>query len=129
MPIEVDQTPTVMPDEDQCDAAPEEDAELSPLAPLWAEDEYEAEVAAMVADFAPRLFAVFQDYGNRADGRIAAWGMAFEDHAEVVSVERRLRMSLRAPENALHRFNVGRHVRARLVWFNPDAATPLENAA
>ena len=65
-----------------------------------------------------------QEYGERVDGRIAAWGMAFADHAEVVSVTRGLRMSLQAPENALRMFKFGSHVRARLVWFNPDAATP-----
>lgn len=61
------------------------------------------------------------------DGRIAAWGLAFDDHAEVVSVERTRRMSLQAPENALRLFKFGSHIRARLVWFNPDAATPAED--
>jgi len=27
----------------------------------------------------------------------------------------------------LSHFNLGSHVRARLVWFNPDAATPAED--
>jgi hypothetical protein len=58
----------------------------------------------MVADEAPRLFAVVQEYGERVDGQIAAWGMAFADHAEVVSVKRGMRMSLQAPEKALRMF-------------------------
>ncbi|MGH3624505.1 MAG: hypothetical protein ACRDQ5_22420, partial [Sciscionella sp.] len=68
-----------------------------------------------------------QEYGERVDARIAAWGMVFEDHAEVVGVDRGLRMSLQTPEDALRGFNFGSHIRARLVWFNPDAVTPAED--
>lgn len=99
----------------------------SKLPPLCDEPEFAAILEEMVADEAPRLFAVVQEYGDRVDGRIAAWGMAFADHAEIVSVKRGLRMSLQAPENALRMFKFGSHIRARLVWFNPDAATPAED--
>lgn len=81
----------------------------------------------MVADEAPRLFAVIQEYGERADGRIAAWGMAFEDHAAVVSVNGGTQLGLKAPESALRLFAFGKHISTRLVWFNPDAATPRED--
>lgn len=81
----------------------------------------------MVANNAPRLFAVIEEYGERVDATIAAWGMAFRDHAEVVSVDHGLRMSLPTPEEALPGFTFGTHVRARLVWLNPDAATPPED--
>lgn len=80
------------------------------------EPEFTALLEEMVADEAPRLFAVVQEYGERVDGRIAAWGMAFTDHAEVVSVEHAQRMSLRTPRNALRLFSDGSHLRARLVW-------------
>lgn len=86
-------------------------------------------VRGMVADDAPRLFAVVQEYGERIDVRIAAWGMAFDDHAEVVGVERDMRMSLQAPENALRGFAWGSHVNARLVWVDPAAATPCDDPA
>ncbi|GLZ41995.1 hypothetical protein Acsp05_56190 [Actinokineospora sp. NBRC 105648] len=42
--------------------------------------------------------------------------MAFESHAEVASVDRSMRMSLSAPEGAVRAFNLGTHIRARLVW-------------
>ena len=61
--------------------------------------------------------------GDEAEPEAAA----FADHAEVFSVQRGLRMSLQAPENALQVFKFGSHVRARLVWFNPDAATPAQD--
>ncbi|MBA0124380.1 hypothetical protein H0B56_02360 [Haloechinothrix sp. YIM 98757] len=80
----------------------------------------------MVADAAPRVFAVVQEYGDRVDARIAAWGMAFESHSEVVSVERGMRMSLQTPECARRGFAWGSHIHARLVWFNADAITSAE---
>lgn len=94
------------------------------LPPVCDEHEFAAITERMVADEAPRLFAVVQEYGERVDAVIAAWGVAFPDHAEIVAHQ--LRMSVRAPESALRMFAVGDHIRARLVWFNPDAATPTE---
>lgn len=94
------------------------------LPPVCDEHEFAAITEQMVADEAPRLFAVVQEYGERVDAVIAAWGVAFPDHAEIVTHQ--LRMSVRAPESALRMFTVGNHIRARLVWFNPDAATPTE---
>ncbi|MGH3905496.1 MAG: hypothetical protein ACRDTE_15120 [Pseudonocardiaceae bacterium] len=99
----------------------------SDVNPLCGEEEFATLLENMVADEAPRLFAVMQVYGERVDARIAAWGMAFQDRAEVVAVDRRLRMNLQAPENALRGFNLGRHMRARIVWFDPGAATPAED--
>jgi hypothetical protein len=99
----------------------------SGLTPSCDEREFAAILEQMVADEAPRLFAVVQEYGDRVDGRIAAWGMAFTDHAEVVSAEHKQRISLQAPENALRLFKFGNHIRAHLVWFNPDAATSAED--
>jgi hypothetical protein len=57
------------------------------LPPLCGREEFAELLGGMVADGAPRLFAVVQEYGDRVDGRIAAWGMAFEDRAEVVGVD------------------------------------------
>lgn len=62
-----------------------------------------------------------QEYGERADGWVATWGIAFADHAGVVSAEWRDRMSLPASEKALRRFTFGDHIRARLVWFDREA--------
>jgi hypothetical protein len=78
----------------------------------------------MVADEAPRLFAVVQEYGERVDARIAAWGMAFEDHADLTGGG--TWMSTRSPETAVRRFTRGSDVHARLIWVDPAAATPAE---
>lgn len=94
------------------------------LGPLCDEEEFAAILEGMVADEAPRLFAVIQEYGERADGWIAAWGMKFDDRTEIISVEGGMRMTLQAPEAALRGFAWSSHIRSRLVWFNPDATTP-----
>jgi hypothetical protein len=83
--------------------------------PLCGEEEFTAMVTEMVNDEAPRLFAVVQELGQREDGRIAGWGMAFTDHTAVLrgtgswlhvsSPDRARRVLSRAPD-----------VTARLVW-------------
>jgi hypothetical protein len=99
------------------------------LAPLCDAETFAVIVDGMVADAAPRVFAIVEEYGERVDGRIAGWGMAFEDYAEVVGVEGGTRMRMRSPEAALRGFGFGTHIRPRLVWVNPDAATPDDPAS
>ena len=95
--------------------------------PLCDEPRFTENLDRMVADFAPHVFAVVQVYGERVDGRIAAWGMAFEDHVEVFDVDGGLPMTRQTPEDALPGFAWGRHITTRLVWVNPAAATPAEH--
>ncbi|AUS79549.1 hypothetical protein C1701_15715 [Actinoalloteichus sp. AHMU CJ021] len=94
---------------------------------MCGEREFAALLEGMVAEFAPRVFAVVQEYGDRVDGRIAAWGIAFADHVEVVDVDGCSRMHLRSPESALRGFSWGRHITARLVWVTRAAATPCDD--
>lgn len=84
------------------------------LAPLGTEAEFAALLSELVASERPRLFALCEEDGERADGWILAWGMAFEDRAEVVGVEGVLRARLRSAEVALRLLSQGR--RLRLVW-------------
>ena len=42
--------------------------------PQLSQDEYESAVRELVEAFAPRRLAIFQDLGDRVDGRVAAWG-------------------------------------------------------
>ncbi len=98
-------------------------------APPWCDETRFASILEqLVADDAPRVFAVIQEYGTRLDAWIVAWGMAFDDHAEVISVEGSTRMSLQSPDTALLGFHeADEHIHARLVWFNPDAVTPADD--
>ncbi|MBM7776461.1 hypothetical protein JOD54_006665 [Actinokineospora baliensis] len=82
------------------------------------EAEFAALLTGTVAAEAPRVFAVVEEFGERSDARIAAWGMAFPDHTELVGVHRPLRMSLSAPESALPLFTRD-HTRAHLIWAEP----------
>ncbi|MEB3371594.1 hypothetical protein [Saccharopolyspora mangrovi] len=84
--------------------------------PLCGEAQFQELVQDLVEDEAPRLFAVVQEYGDRVDCRIAAWGMAFSDRVEVVSVRGGLRMKLSEPEDSLCWFRLDNFVSARLVW-------------
>lgn len=82
--------------------------------PLCSEEEFAEEVRGLVADEAPQLFALVQEYGKRVDGRIAAWGMAFDDRVEVISVNGTLRMTLDSMDGVQRRFSQRRKI--RLVW-------------
>ncbi|MEW1724223.1 hypothetical protein [Streptomyces sp. NPDC093109] len=86
------------------------------LQPLCDREEFTTLLRDIVADTAPRLFAVVQEYGDRVDGRVAAWGMAFEDHAEVISVEGHRRMRTLSPDRALRAYRLGTQVTPQLMW-------------
>ena len=78
--------------------------------------EYEKLVEDLVVTFAPRLFAVVQDYRGDEDGRIAAWGLKFEDHAEIVEVDRGDQFTTTSPEHAVLEFTHRPDITARVLW-------------
>ncbi|MBB5957901.1 hypothetical protein FHS29_004509 [Saccharothrix tamanrassetensis] len=101
---------------------------------VWDEATSAQFLADLADEEAPRLFAVAVEYGERYDAHIAAYGMAFHDHAEVISTEGDFRASLHKPENALLYFTEGGDANARLLWLprtlttvattNTTASTP-----
>lgn len=94
----------------------------SELPPMCDEEMFAEVLAGMVAANAPRLFAVVQEYGDRVDARIAGWGMAFDDRADVVGVNGNTHLSGESADGAVGMFGFGTHITARVVWVNPDAA-------
>lgn len=84
------------------------------LSPIGTEEEFAAVVGEMVAGELPRVFALVEEYGERADGWIIAWGIAFADHAELVTVDCGARGGFRSAESARSAFARRRTV--RLVW-------------
>jgi hypothetical protein len=98
-----------------CDASQNQDQ------PLCDRAEFDEEMAEMVAEEAPRLFAVVQERGDRVDGRIAAWGMAFTDHVEVVRDSGSV--SFRSAERVRWLFGLRQGVTAHLVWVGPAGAS------
>ncbi len=51
------------------------------------DEEFAGFVVGLAQDVAPRLFAIVEEYGEREDAEVAAYGLAFADHADVNSVE------------------------------------------
>ncbi|MGH3621740.1 MAG: hypothetical protein ACRDQ5_08115 [Sciscionella sp.] len=96
-------------------------------APLCDEARFAEILEGMVADNAPQLFAVVQEYGARVDARIVGWGMAFEDDSAIVDVDGNVHLGVPNIEDRLRGFGFGSHIRPRLVWFNADAATPPDD--
>lgn len=97
--------------------------------PIGSREEFTAIVDSIVADNAPQVFAIVHEYGDRVDGRIVGWGMAFDDRAAVVDVDGGMTISLQTPHNALFYFGYDKHCTPRLVWVNPAAASSPEDSA
>lgn len=98
-------------------------------APLTDEATFAGILASIVADAAPRVFAVMQEYGDRVDARVVAWGLDFGDSAAVVDPDGGLTMRLGRAEDCLRAFRFGSHISARLVRYDPSAATPDSDVA
>lgn len=91
--------------------------------PTCEERQFAAQLAAVLVEQAPQLFAIVLEHDDRPDATCAAWGMAFNDHAHVVSVVGRDRYTLDKPENALHYFRGEPNTTPHLIWLHPSAAT------
>ncbi|WP_018686687.1 hypothetical protein [Actinokineospora enzanensis] len=94
------------------------------LSPPPTPSEFTTLIHGAVADEAPRLFAVVEELDDRTDARIAAWGMAFEDRAEIIRTDGPLRMSLSSPESALNLYANNPRVHPHLIWVDPTLTTP-----
>ncbi|GGP44717.1 hypothetical protein [Saccharothrix coeruleofusca] len=80
---------------------------------------YEKFVAELVAQERPGLFAVLREYGERDDAEVAAWGLAWPDHVEVVlSGGARLRSS--STERVASLVGRGRNCGVRIVWVGEE---------
>jgi hypothetical protein len=98
--------------------------------PLCDQAEWDELMAEMVADEAPRLFAVAHEVGERVDGWVAAWGLAFDDHVEVISDRGWMRLS--SPDRALWLLGRRPNITAHIVWVDQpenDAPAPREAAS
>ncbi|MBB5800797.1 hypothetical protein F4560_000565 [Saccharothrix ecbatanensis] len=75
---------------------------------------------------APRLFAIVEEYGEAEDARVAGYGLAYPDRAEVGSVEGGFRLSSESAESARMVFEISSRSagtrRAHVVWLGETAA-------
>ncbi|MGH8412540.1 MAG: hypothetical protein ACRERT_15105 [Pseudomonas sp.] len=91
--------------------------ETDELSPIGNEELFTAEINSMVVENAPRRFALCEEIGDRVDAVIVAWGISFDDHAEIISA---------AHDGAWGRFRsaekarqlLSRHSTIRLVWID-----------
>jgi hypothetical protein len=76
-------------------------------------------VRQMVEHEAPRRFALVEEIGERKDAEIIAWGIAFDDHAEVVSAAHDgVRAIFSSAERAQQRLSNHEKIKVRLVWID-----------
>lgn len=87
---------------------------------VFEEGEFEELTAKLVAAEAPRLFAVVHEVGDQEDGWIAAWGMAFEDHASVVCDDGLSMLKVASADRARHLLDEAPDRTAHLVWVKGD---------
>lgn len=89
------------------------------LAPLGSEEEFtEEEFTALlnelVAAERPRLFSLCEEYGDRENGWVHAWGLAFPHRVSVLNMDGQIRGTYQSPESALRRLS--RRRKLRLLW-------------
>jgi hypothetical protein len=91
------------------------------LSSLGDEESFSRQVIEMVANEAPRRFSLVEEIGERQDAVIVAWGIAFSDHAEVVSAAHDgTRAIFSSAEHARRRLSSREKIKIRLVWLDGE---------
>lgn len=95
------------------------DVDFEGLPPVCDEALFRAVGDFLAEQGAPRLFAVVQEHGERVNGRVVAYGMAFEDRVLMAANGEKLLFTLAGIESAVrfyHHEDYG--LRARVVWLS-----------
>jgi hypothetical protein len=72
----------------------------------WSAKEFGRLLRELAADEAPRLFAIVEEYGEAEDARVAGYGLAYENRADVNSVEGDFQLHSQSAENARTLFEI-----------------------
>jgi hypothetical protein len=89
------------------------------LSSLYDEKTFTGLVRQLVEVEAPRRFALVEEIGERKDAAIIAWGIAFDDHAEVVSAAHDgVHKIFSSAERARQRLSNHEKIKVRLVWID-----------
>ncbi|WP_326556663.1 hypothetical protein [Micromonospora sp. NBC_01796] len=89
--------------------------------PLGTPEEFHQLLLELATDYAPRRFAICEEHGDRIDGRVFAWGMAFEDHAWLCADDSSLVGKFATAENAVRVLSRGGR-RLHLSWIDAISA-------
>ncbi|SMD11144.1 hypothetical protein SAMN05661093_04747 [Kibdelosporangium aridum] len=84
--------------------------------PPWVDATFTELMAEMVADQAPRVFAVVLEFGEQTDAQIIAWGMELDEGAYMTTLDGRNQYMLADPENALMYVRRRSNTTPHLVW-------------
>jgi hypothetical protein len=116
-----------MPDTpDQSDVDQQQPHEPTDPQTLANETEFTNLITAMVAEHAPRMFAIVIERGERLDASITAWGLALDNSAYAITADGKNQYLLSAPEHALHYVRRTANTTPHLVWVTPTAPTSSE---
>ncbi|MEV4843867.1 hypothetical protein AB0K20_11695 [Micromonospora matsumotoense] len=87
------------------------------LPPLGTPEEFHQMLVDLANEFAPRRFAIGEEHGDRIDGGILAWGLAFPDRALLCGDQQVPVGRFATAESALRLLSrTGR--RLRLIWID-----------
>lgn len=92
------------------------------LEPSYDTDEQFTRFAAgLAADDAPRLFALVEEHGERADADVAGYGLAYADRAEFTSLGGGFHITSETPEGVRLLVEASTEAaRVHLVWLVPN---------
>ncbi len=92
------------------------------VSPLWDEAEFTALLTDLAHACAPRRFALCEIHGDREDGSVFGWGMAFDDRAVIWRTTGHALGAFGSAESALALLSRRRNL--QLVWIDQVSRTP-----
>lgn len=99
--------------------------------PPWSDEEFAIVMHELAVHEAPRLFAVVEEYGEAEEARVAGYGLAYANRAEVDSVEGGFRLSSESAERARTLFEITSRSsgmrRVHLVWLDGGRRTGTDH--
>jgi hypothetical protein len=88
----------------------------------WTKEEFTRLMRELAVAEAPRLFAIVEEYGEAEDARVAGYGLAYEDRADVNSVEGDFPLHSESAESARTLFEISSRSmgvrRVHVVWLD-----------
>jgi hypothetical protein len=99
-------------------------------AALWTKEEFTRLMRELAVAEAPRLFALVEEYGEAEDARIAGYGLAYANRADVNSVEGDFHLDSQSPERARALFEISSRStgmrRVHVVWLDTSITEAAE---
>ncbi|WP_433260735.1 hypothetical protein ACQPZF_24915 [Actinosynnema sp. CS-041913] len=107
--------------------------QIAPTMPMppWNPEEFGRLMRELAVTEAPRLFALVEEFGEGRDARVAGYGLAYEDRADVNSVEGDFRLHSQSAERARTLFEISSRSmgvrRVHVVWLEEGRAAAQQS--